>query len=130
MHIRHQRPVVFGQRPQHRLSSASTSAPPARAAGQGGPSGISISALIGQERRVPTLQGGESPMPDSGSPVAPHDGGRSVAEPSASNAGQRPVSRRQALAYGSSLAAALPPPSGAPDRSACRCSWWWSTTAA
>jgi hypothetical protein len=32
-----------------------------------------------------------------------------VAEPSASNAGQRPVSRRQALAYGSSLAAALPP---------------------
>jgi len=85
-----------------------------------------------------------------------------VAEPSASNAGQRPVSRRQALAYGSSLAAALPPhpprplrpgtggdrlrstcrlawrrpsaswppPSGAPDRSACRCSWSWSTTAA
>jgi hypothetical protein len=32
-----------------------------------------------------------------------------VAEPSASNAGQRPVSRQQALAYGSSLAAALPP---------------------
>jgi hypothetical protein len=32
-----------------------------------------------------------------------------VAEPSASNAGQRPVSRRQALAYDSSLAAALPP---------------------
>ena len=32
-----------------------------------------------------------------------------MAEPSASNAGQRPVSRRQALAYGSSLAAALPP---------------------
>jgi hypothetical protein len=26
---------------------------------------------IGQERRVPTLQGGESPMPDSGSPVVP-----------------------------------------------------------
>ena len=32
-----------------------------------------------------------------------------MAEPSASNVGQRPVSRRQALAYGSSLAAALPP---------------------
>ncbi len=32
-----------------------------------------------------------------------------MAEPPASNAGQRPVSRRQALAYGSSLAAALPP---------------------
>ena len=32
-----------------------------------------------------------------------------MAEPSASNAGQRPVSRRQALAYGSSLAAASPP---------------------
>ena len=58
---------------------------------------------------MPTLQGGESPMPDSGSPIVPHDGGRNVAEPSASNAGQRPVSRRQALAYGSSLAAALPP---------------------
>jgi hypothetical protein len=80
-----------------------------RPAGSPGPSGTSISALIGQERRVPTLQGGESPMPDSGSSVVPHDGGRSVAEPSASNAGQRPVSRRQALAYGSSLAAALPP---------------------
>ena len=74
-----------------------------------GPSGTSISALIGRERRVPTLQGGESPMPDSGSPIVPHDGGRNVAEPSASNAGQRPVSRRQALAYGSSLAVALPP---------------------
>jgi hypothetical protein len=57
---------------------------------------------------VPTLQGGESPMPDSGFPVVLHDGGRSVADPSASNAGQRPMSRRQALAYGSSLAAALP----------------------
>jgi hypothetical protein len=32
-----------------------------------------------------------------------------VAEPSASNASQRPVSRRQALAHGSRLAAALPP---------------------
>ena len=32
-----------------------------------------------------------------------------MAEPPASNAGQRPVSRRQALAYGSSLAVALPP---------------------
>jgi hypothetical protein len=53
-----------------------------------------------------------------------------VAEPSASNAGQRPVSRRQALAYESSLAAALPPPSGPPDRSAYRCSLRWSTTAA
>ena len=95
-----------------------------------GLSGISISALIGQERRVLMLQGGESPMPGLGSPVVPHDGGRNVAEPSASNAGQRPVSRRQALAYGSSLAAALPPPSGAPDRSACRCSLRWSTTAA
>jgi hypothetical protein len=70
------------------------------------PSGTWISALIGQERRVPTLQGGESPMPDSGSPVVPHDGGGDVAEPSASNAGQRPVSRRQALSYDSSLAAA------------------------
>jgi len=79
---------------------------------------------------VPTLQGGESPMPGLGSPVVPHDGGRNVAEPSASNAGQRPVSRRQALAYDSSLVAAWPPPSGAPDRSACRCSLWWSTTAA
>jgi hypothetical protein len=79
---------------------------------------------------VLTLQGGESPMPGSGFPVVPHDGGRNVAEPSARNAGQHPVSRRQALAYASSLAAALPPPSGAPDRSACRCSWWWSTTAA
>jgi hypothetical protein len=95
-----------------------------------GLSGISISALIGQERRVLTLQGGESPMPGLGSPVVPDDGGRNVAEPSASNVGQRPVSRRQALAYGSSLAAALPPPSGAPDRSACRCSLRWSTTAA
>ena len=36
-----------------------------------GPSGTWISALIGQERRVPTLQGGESPMPDSGFPVVP-----------------------------------------------------------
>jgi hypothetical protein len=59
---------------------------------------------------VPTLQGGESPMPDSGSPVASHDGGRNVPEPSASNAGQRPVSRREALAYDSSLAAALAAP--------------------
>ena len=58
----------------------------------------------------------ESPMPDSGSPVVPHDGGRNVAEPSASNAGQRPVSRRQALAYGSSLAAALPPHPPRPPR--------------
>ena len=33
-----------------------------------------------------------------------------MAEPSASNAGQRPVSRQQALAYGSSLAAAALPP--------------------
>jgi hypothetical protein len=113
-----------------RLSSPAPPAPPARAAGQGGPSGISISALIGQERRVPTLQGGESPMPDSGSPVVSHNGGRSVAEPSASNADQRPVSRRQALAYDSSLAAALPPPSGAPDGSAYRCSLRRSTTAA
>jgi hypothetical protein len=32
VHIRHQRPVVFGQHPQHRLSSASTSS----ASGQGG----------------------------------------------------------------------------------------------
>jgi hypothetical protein len=101
-----------------------------RPAGSPGPSGTWISALIGQERRVLTLQGGESPLPDSGSPVVPHDGGRNVAEPSASNAGQRPVSRRQALAYDSSLAAATPPPSGAPDKSACRCSLWWSTTAA
>lgn len=77
-----------------------------------------------------TLQGGESPMPGLGSPVVPHDGGRNVAEPSASNVGRRPVSRRQALAYGSSLAAAMPPPSGAPDRLACRCSLRWSTTAA
>jgi hypothetical protein len=66
-----------------RLSSAAAPAHPARAAGQGGPSGISIWALIGQERRVLTLQGGESPMPDSGCPVAPDDGGRNVAEPSA-----------------------------------------------
>ena len=32
-------------------------------------------------------------MPDSGFPVVLHDGGHSVAEPSARNAGQRPVSR-------------------------------------
>ena len=38
-----------------------------------GPSGTWISALIGQERLVLTLQGGESPMPASGSPVVPHD---------------------------------------------------------
>ena len=38
-----------------------------------GASGIWMSALIGQERRVLTLQGGESPLPDSGSPVVPHD---------------------------------------------------------
>ena len=103
------------------------------ARGPPGPSGTWISALIGQERRVPTLQGGESPMPDSGSPVVPHDGGRNVAEPSASNAGQRPVSRRQALAYGSSLAAALPPHPPRPLRprprrrprlcSTCRLAW-------
>ena len=46
---------------------------PAQVGPQGspGPSGTSISALIGQERRVPTPQGGESPMPDSGFPVVP-----------------------------------------------------------
>jgi hypothetical protein len=38
-----------------------------------GPSGTWISAPLGQERRVLTLQGGESPLPDSGSPVVPHD---------------------------------------------------------
>ena len=130
VHIRHQRPVVFGQHPQHpvELGQHLQRLPPGRQAKAARPG--SRSRLIGQERRVPTLQGGESPMPDSGSPVAPHDGGRNVAEPSARNAGQLPVSRRQALAYDSSLAASWPLPSGAPDRSACRCSLWWSTTAA
>jgi hypothetical protein len=87
-----------------------------------GPSGTSISAPIGQERRVPTLQGGESPMPGSGCPVVPRDGGRNVAGPSASNAGQRPVSRRQALAYGSSLASVTVVPPRGCDRLAFRTS--------
>jgi hypothetical protein len=129
VHLRHQRPVVFGQHPQHRLSSASTSS----ASRQGGrprrPVRISMSALVGQERRVLTLQGGESPMPGSGFPVVPHDGGRNVAEPSARNAGERPCPagrhwRRQQPGRGVAAAAAPAQAQG------CRCSWWWSTTAA
>ena len=77
-------------------------------------------ALTGQVRRVPTLQGGESPMPGSGCPVVPRDGGRNVAGPSASNAGQRPVSCRQALAYGSSLASVTVVPPRGCDRHAFR----------
>jgi hypothetical protein len=43
-----------------------------------------------------------------------------VAGPSASNAGQRPVSRRQALAYGSSLASVTVVPPRGCDRHAFR----------
>jgi hypothetical protein len=49
----------------------------------GRPSPWYFSMLIGQERRVLTVQGGESPMPGSGSPVGPHEGGGNVARLSA-----------------------------------------------